>query len=290
MSLNKLSVDDQEKIKSKFADMREKLIEVKNIMEDNVDSNFSERDDIIKMVDEINSSSTVERKPYSSIGAKGESMVKSIRDKRTAQETVLDAAKKINDIEKMVKANPFIQNDSNIMENVSDISNFYTDINPKQMSRNEIELVDSNFDKVTQIHKQVDDEIKYYKSLEADTKAIKKTIDETYDKFDRDYVEDYIKKNSTYTLTDQDLDDFMNHANGLLGFHANLQEAKDYEDIKNKSFDELYAYDRGKPAYDILMKKLQGLKDVHQNFYQDLIAQIGAQEEKEAVIHIPKKA
>jgi hypothetical protein len=99
MGMNKLSPEDEESINKDFNDLRPKLVELKKIA---IDNGFADVEDIIVMVDKLN-----QAKPnFEKVSAKSEGMIKSIKTKEEAYNTLYKIENMIANITKSITGSP----------------------------------------------------------------------------------------------------------------------------------------------------------------------------------------
>ena len=92
VNMNKLTEQDESKIKNEFNSLRAKLEQLKRIA---IDNNFSDQHDIVQMVDKINNTSNVKtckKAENDKISAESPEMIKAIVSKEQAKQVLNDAS------------------------------------------------------------------------------------------------------------------------------------------------------------------------------------------------------
>ena len=106
VNMNKLTEQDESKIKNEFNSLRAKLEQLKRIA---IDNNFSDQHDIVQMVDKINDTSNGKKAEYAKISAESPEMIKAIVSKEQAKQVLNNASTLVATLDQsidLLKAQP----------------------------------------------------------------------------------------------------------------------------------------------------------------------------------------
>ena len=151
INLKALSDTDQKAIEKQFDDLKEKLMLLKQIAEDN---NFLDKDDIAEMVDKVTKIS--KSKDLEKVSGKSTGLVENVQNKNTSVKQIEISINNLSDIAKLLNS-PDIQNSTKLADMNLEYQQLETFFSDPDLNPLETDMVQRNYDAVNTLKKFVED-------------------------------------------------------------------------------------------------------------------------------------
>ena len=151
INLKALSDTDQKAIEKQFDDLKEKLMLLKQIAEDN---NFLDKDDIADMVDKVTKIS--KSKDLEKVSGKSTGLVENVQNKNTSVKQIEISINNLSDIDKLLNS-PEIQNSTKLADMNLEYQTLLTFFSDPDLNPLETDMVQKNYDAVNTLKKFVED-------------------------------------------------------------------------------------------------------------------------------------
>ena len=150
INLKALSDTDQKAIEKQFDDLKEKLMLLKQIAEDN---NFLDKDDIAEMVDKVTKIS--KSKDLENVSGKSTGLVENVQNKNTSVKQIEISINNLSDIDTLLKS-PEIQNSTKLAAMGLEYNQLYQFFSDPDLNPLETAMVQSNYDAVNNLKNDIE--------------------------------------------------------------------------------------------------------------------------------------
>ena len=137
-----MSDTDQKAIEKQFDDLKDKLMLLKQIAEDN---NFLDKDDIAEMVDKVTKIS--KSKDLEKVSGKSTGLVENVQNKNTSVKQIEISINNLSDIDKLLTS-PEIQNSTKLADMNLEYQTLQAFFSSADLNPLETDMVQTNYDAV----------------------------------------------------------------------------------------------------------------------------------------------